>query len=153
MEALTAALAASGPTPDVGEHTQQLLAAIVESRTRRIVSKNLEGVIQSWTQAPSGCSATRLTRSSANPITILLRPQNSTKKLRILSRIRRGEPVEHYETTRRRKDGSLVDISLTVSPVRDASGRVVGASRFARDISERKRARSLGETGGGAGPL
>jgi len=140
MEALTAALAASGPTPDVGEHTQQLLAAIVESSDDAIVSKNLEGVIQSWNAGAErlfGYSADEVIGKS---ITILLPSPKLDEELRILSRIRRGEPVDHYETIRRRKDGSLVDISLTVSPVRDASGRVVGASKIARDISERKRA-------------
>ena len=140
MEALTAALAASAPTLDVGEHTQQLLAAIVESSDDAIVARTSKASFKVGTQAPSGCSATRLTRSSANPSPFCSRPPNSTKNSGFLSRIRRGEPVEHYETTRRRKDGSLVDISLTVSPVRDASGRVVGASKIARDISERKRA-------------
>ena len=112
----------------------------MESSDDAIVSKNLEGVIQSWNAGAErlfGYSADEVIGKS---ITILLPSPKLDEELRILSRIRRGEPVEHYETIRRRKDGSLVDISLTVSPVRDASGRVVGASKIARDISERKRA-------------
>jgi PAS domain S-box-containing protein len=140
MEALTAALAASEATPDVGEHTQPLLAAIVESSDDAIVSKNLEGIIQSWNAGAERLFGYTADEVVGKSITILLPSPNPEEELRILSRIRRGEPVEHYETIRRRKDGSLVDISLTVSPVRDAAGRVVGASKIARNISERKRA-------------
>src|SRR6185312_5348797 len=74
------------------------------------------------------------------PVTILIPAERANEEPEILSRIRRGERVDHYDTVRRRKHGSPVDISLTVSPVRDASGRIVGASKIARDISERKRA-------------
>ena len=74
------------------------------------------------------------------PITVLIPPESHNEEPEILERIRRGERIDHYETVRRRKDGSLVDISLTVSPIRNAAGRIVGASKIARDITERKEA-------------
>src|SRR3546814_2799520 len=74
------------------------------------------------------------------PVTILLPEERLDEEPEILRRIRRGERVEHFETVRRRKDGSLIDMSLTVSPVKDGDGRIIGASKIARDITERRRA-------------
>lgn len=122
------------------EHDTQLLASIVESSDDAIVSKDLNGTITSWNPG-----ATRLFGYSAEEvigksITILIPEDRLNEESTILNRIRCGARIEHYETIRRRKDGSLVEISLTVSPVRDAQGRIMGASKIARDISERRRA-------------
>ena len=97
--------------------------------------------------SPNGSSSKRFRPHEAigKPVTILIPPDRPDEEPRILLRIRRGERIEHYETVRRRKDGSLVDISLTVSPVRDAQGKVVGASKIARDITEHKRTEAFGQ--------
>ena len=122
------------------EQAAEHLASIVESSDDAIVSKDLDGIIRTW-----NCGAERLFGYKAaevigRPITILIPPDLLDEEPGILARIRRGERVDHYETVRRHKDGSLIDISLTVSPMRDAKGAIVGASKIARDITERKRA-------------
>ena len=122
------------------EQAAEHLASIVESSDDAIVSKDLDGIIRTW-----NCGAERLFGYKAaevigRPITILIPPDRLDEEPGILARIRRGEPVDHFETVRRHKDGSLIDISLTVSPTRDAKGAIVGASKIARDITERKRA-------------
>jgi PAS domain S-box-containing protein len=121
------------------ERAAQHLAAIVESSDDAIASKDLNGIIQTWNKGAERLFGYRAEEVVGKPITILIPDNLLDEEPRILARIRRGERVEHFETKRRRKDGSLVAISLTVSPVRDAEGRVVGASKIARDISERKR--------------
>src|SRR6185369_6335631 len=78
-----------------------------------------------------------------HPVTMLMPPERVNEEPGILERIRRGEKIDHYETVRRRKDGVLLDISLTVSPLRNAEGRIVGASKIARNITERKRAEQM----------
>ena len=118
----------------------QRLASIVESSDDAIISKDLNGIITSW-----NCGAERLFGYTSEevigkPITILIPPDRMNEEPEIIGRVRRGERVDHYDTVRRRKDGSLIDISLTVSPLKDADGRIVGASKIARDITERKRA-------------
>jgi PAS domain S-box-containing protein len=115
------------------------LASIVEFSDDAIVSKNLDSIILTWNKG-----AERLFGYSANevigkPVTILMPPERLDEESAILKRIRCDERVEHYETVRCRKDGSLVDISLTVSPIKNAQGKVVGASKIARDITDRKR--------------
>jgi PAS domain S-box-containing protein len=122
------------------EDAAQHLAAIVESSDDAIVSKDLDGIIRTWNKGAERLFGYAADEVVGKPITILIPDDHRDEEPSILRRIRRGERVEHYETVRRRKDGSLVDISLTVSPVRNASGRVVGASKIARDVSERKRA-------------
>jgi PAS domain S-box-containing protein len=112
------------------------LAAIVESSDDAIVSKDLQGIIRSW-----NCGAERIFGYTAEeavgrPISILAAPGRSDEFPDILQRIFRGERIDHYETTRRRKDGRILSVSLTVSPIRDASGVIVGASKIARDITE-----------------
>jgi PAS domain S-box-containing protein len=118
----------------------QRLAAIVENSNDAVISKDVNGIINSWNQGAQrlfGYSAEDVVGKS---ITILIPPDRLDEERTILERIRRGENVEHYETVRRRKDGTVVDISLTVSPVRNAEGKIVGASKVARDITENKRA-------------
>ncbi len=122
------------------------LAAIVESSDDAIVSKNLDGIIASW-----NAGAERLFGYSADevigkPITILIPEDRQNEEPDILARIRKGERVEHFETIRRRKDGSLIDISLTISPVRNDDGDIIGASKIARDITDRKAAELLQST-------
>lgn len=116
------------------------LAAIVESSDDAIISKNLDGVIMTWNAGAERIFGYKAEETVGKPVTILIPPERIDEEPYILSRIRKGEKVDHYETVRRRKDGSLVDISLTVSPIRDGAGRIVGASKISRDISERKRA-------------
>jgi two-component system CheB/CheR fusion protein len=116
------------------------LAAIVESSDDAIVSKRLDGTITSWNPAAERLFGYTAEEVIGRPISILAAPDREDEMPANLDRIRRGEKVERYETVRRRKDGSLVDISLTVSPIRDATGRIVGASKIARDITARKQA-------------
>lgn len=115
------------------------LAAIVESADDAIASKDLQGVIQSWNRGAErlfGYSAAEIIGQS---VLKLIPVGRHNEEPAILERLRRGERVENYETIRCRKDGTLIDVSLTVSPIFDESGRVVGASKIARDISEQKR--------------
>ncbi|WP_265519817.1 PAS domain S-box protein [Nitratireductor luteus] len=116
------------------------LASIVESSQDAIVSKNLDGIITSWNHAAERLFGYTADEVVGRPVTTLFPDELVSEEDRILERLRRGERIEHYETVRKRKDGAEIDISLTVSPVKDAQGRVVGASKIARDVSERKRA-------------
>lgn len=125
--------------PESVEELRQYLASIVESSDDAILSKNLDGIITSWNRGAEllfGYAADEMVGKS---VTGLIPADRQHEEVSILERLRRGERVGHYETVRRRKDGSLVDISLTVSPIRDASGNVVGASKVARDITDRRR--------------
>jgi PAS domain S-box-containing protein len=121
------------------EQASQRLAAIVESSGDAIVSKDLNGVIASWNQGAERLFGYTAEETIGKPVTLLIPPERHDEEQSILERIRRGESIEHFETVRRRKDGSLLDISLTVSPIRDTRGNIVGASKIARDITRRKR--------------
>ena len=121
------------------EQASQRLAAIVESSGDAIVSKDLNGVIASWNQGAERLFGYTAEETIGKSVTLLIPPERHDEEQSILERIRRGESIEHYETVRRRKDGSLLDISLTVSPIRDTKGNIVGASKIARDITRRKR--------------
>jgi PAS domain S-box-containing protein len=125
------------------DETRARLIAIVESSDDAIVSKDLNGVIESWNRGAERVFGYTASEAIGQPITILLPPDRLDEEPGILQRIRRGDRIDHYETVRRRKDGTLIDISLTVSPVRDSTGRIVGASKIARDITERRRAGQL----------
>ena len=114
------------------------LAAIVESSDDAIISKDLNGVISSWNHGAEQLFGYRGSEIIGKPITLLIPPDRQDEEAVILARIRRGERIEHYETVRQCKDGRLVDISLTVSPIRDSEGRIIGASKIARDITRRK---------------
>ena len=118
----------------------QRLAAIVESSDDAIVSKDLNGIITSWNRGAELLFGYRAEEVIGKPITILIPADRIDEEPVIIERVRRGERVDHYDTVRRSKDGSLIDISLTVSPLKDGDGRIVGASKIARDITERKRA-------------
>src|SRR3954469_4856948 len=113
------------------------LASIVETSDDAIISKDLTGVIQTWNASAERLFGYSAAEAIGQPVTMLMPPERVDEEPGILSRIRSGERIDHYETVRRRKDGTLFDISLTVSPMRDRTGRIVGASKIARDISER----------------
>jgi two-component system, chemotaxis family, CheB/CheR fusion protein len=119
------------------------LASIVESSDDAIVSKDLDGIVLTWNRGAERLFGYSSAEVVGKSITILIPSDRRMEEGRILERIRRGERVDHYETVRRHKDGSLVDISLTVSPIKDSAGRIIGASKIARDISERKRREEL----------
>src|SRR5208337_1270414 len=137
----TTGLADIKPAQERGQElAAQRLAAIVESSHDAILSKDLNGIITSWNKGAERLFGYTEEETLGKPVTMLMPPERQNEEPVILARIRRGERVDHYETVRQRKDGSLIDISLTVSPIKDAKGQVVGASKIARDISERKRA-------------
>jgi PAS domain S-box-containing protein len=121
------------------EMSQGHLSAIVESSEDAILSKNLDGIIQSWNKGAERLFGYSAEETIGQPVLMLIPPDRHDEEPDILARIRRGEHVDHFETVRRRKDGSLIDISLTISPVRDAKGNIVGASKIARDISRYRR--------------
>jgi PAS domain S-box-containing protein len=122
------------------EQAVQRLASIVESSNDAIASKDLNGIITSWNKGAQELFGYAAAEVIGEPVTILIPPERQNEEPIILNRIRHGEGVDHYETVRRRKDGTLVDVSLTVSPIKNADGRIIGASKIARDITERKRA-------------
>jgi PAS domain S-box-containing protein len=117
-----------------------LLAAIVDNSDDAIVSKNLDGVITSWNKGAERLFGYTAQEATGQRITLIIPPDHRQEEVTILERLRRGERIQHFETVRMRKDGSRFDISLTISPVKDATGRIVGASKIARDITERKHA-------------
>jgi PAS domain S-box-containing protein len=139
-----AAAAGAGERPAIPhersapEHAAQYLAAIVESSDDAIISKNLDGIIMTWNKGAERIFGYKAEEVIGKPVTILMPPERVNEEPGILARIRRGERVDHYETVRRRKDGTRIDISLTVSPVKDQGGRIIGASKIARDITEHK---------------
>lgn len=122
-----------------GQQAIRRLAAIVEGSEDAIVSKTLDGVITSWNRGAERIFGYTAGEAVGRPITLIIPPELHHQEVEVLGRVRRGQAVEHFETVRVRKDGQRVEISLTVSPVRDEAGRIVGASKIARDISERKR--------------
>lgn len=122
----------------ISDDARQFLAAIVASSEDAIISKDLNGVIVSWNDSAQRLFGYTAEEAIGKPVTILIPEDRYDEEPGILSRIRRGERVEHYETIRRRKDGTLLDISLTISPIRNDAGEVIGASKIARDITSRK---------------
>jgi PAS domain S-box-containing protein len=118
---------------------QRRFASIVESTDDAIYSKTLDGVIESWNPGAEAMYGYRPEEVLGKPISMLVPPDIENDVPAILERVRRGERVEHYETKRRAKDGRTIDVSLTVSPIRDADGKVEGASTIARDVSEHRK--------------
>jgi PAS domain S-box-containing protein len=125
---------------DISDHKRslRLLAEIVNSSDDAIITKDLNGVITSWNPGAERLFGYTSTETIGRHITMLMPPDRHNEEPGILARLRAGERIDHYETVRQRKDGSLIDISLTVSPVKDEDGIVVGASKVARDITERR---------------
>jgi PAS domain S-box-containing protein len=121
-----------------GDEAQYRLAAIVESSEDAIVSKNLDGIITSWNSAAQRIFGFTPDEAVGRSISIIIPPELQDEEKHILSRLRAGERIEHFETIRQTKDGRRRHVWLTISPVRDSSGRVIGASKIARDVTERK---------------
>src|SRR6476659_954284 len=117
------------------------LAALVESADDAIISKTLDGIITSWNKGAERIFGYTPDEVIGKSITILIPEDHEDEEPAILARLKAGERIEHYETIRVRKDGSQVDISLTVSPIIGPGGQIIGASKIARDISESRRAR------------
>jgi PAS domain S-box-containing protein len=128
------------------ERTTSLLAAIVDYSEDAILSKKLNGTITSWNKSAERLFGYTLEEAIGQHITLIVPWERRSEEEGILRRLAEGERVDHFETVRRRKDGTTLDVSLTISPIRDAAGRVIGASNVARDITDRKRSeRALAE--------
>ena len=128
------------------ERITSLLAGIVDSSDDAIISKKLDGTITSWNKSAERLFAYKAEEAVGQHITLIVPWERRTEEEDILRRLAGGERVDHFETERKRKDGATVDVSLTISPIRDAAGRVIGASKMARDITERRHAeRALSE--------
>lgn len=126
--------------PRRAEETRAILAAIVESSDDAIVSKTLDGIIQSWNDGACRLFGYTAEEAIGKSIALIVPPELMDEERTILDRLGRGEPIDHFETQRVAKDGTRREISLTISPIRDRHGRVIGASKVARDIRERRRA-------------
>jgi PAS domain S-box-containing protein len=120
------------------EEARERLAAVVESSDDAIISKTLDGTINAWNRGAEQVFGYAAAEVIGEPMVILMPAERVNEESDILTRIRRGESVEHFETVRVRKDGRRIDVSVTISPIRDSSGVIVGASKIARDITERK---------------
>ena len=137
-------LGMTGIAQDISERKQSeeirsLLAEVVASSDDAIITKTLDGIITSWNRGAQHMFGYTADEVIGQPVTLLIPPEHLDEEPDILQRLRRGIRIEHYETIRRRKDGSLLNVSLSVSPVRDTSGKIVGASKIARDITHQKR--------------
>ncbi|HKP93505.1 MAG TPA: PAS domain S-box protein [Chthoniobacterales bacterium] len=120
-----------------GEEASRRLAAIIESSDDAIITKDLNGIITSWNASAERLFGYKPEEIIGKPILTLIPPDRQHEEPRILERIRRGERIDHYETVRQRKNGELFDISVTVSPLKTRDGRIIGASKIARDITDR----------------
>ena len=125
---------------DASQIAVRRLAAIVESSDDAIVSRDLNGIISSWNKGAERILGFTAEEMVGKPITLLIPPDRQAEEAEILRGIRQGQPIEHFETIRRRKDGRLINVSLTVSPIRNEDGEVIGVSKIARDITESKEA-------------
>jgi len=123
----------------LAEEVNARLSAIVESADDAIISKTLDGVIRSWNAGAERLFGYSASEAIGQSVTLIIPPEKLDEEQLILSRLRRGERIEHYETVRVSKDGQRIDISLTISPIQDLTGRIIGASKVARDITARKR--------------
>src|SRR6185503_1778195 len=118
------------------------LSALIESADDAIISKTLDGIITSWNAGAQRIFGYTADEVIGKPVTILIPEGHRDEEPAILARLRAGQRIEHYETVRMRKDGRLIDISLTVSPIKGPDGKIVGASKIARDITEQRQARA-----------
>src|SRR3954468_19206005 len=123
---------------DVPDLANRHLAKVVESSDDAIVSKDLDGTIRSWNRAAERMFGYTAEEAIGRSIRMIIPADRQSEEDTVLASIRAGEAVAHFETIRQRKDGSLIPISLTVSPIRDDAGKVIGASKIARDVSEHK---------------
>ena len=124
---------------DLRTERESLFSAVVESSNDAIITKLLDGTITGWNGAAERLFGFTAAEAIGKSINIIVPPDRRDEVRNIVERINRGEPIEHYETSRVRKDGSTVDVSLSISPIRSASGKIVGISKAARDITENKR--------------
>jgi PAS domain S-box-containing protein len=122
------------------EEAQLRLGAIVSSSDDAIISKTLQGIITSWNTGAQRIFGYAAEEAVGRPITILIPSDRLDEESQIIERLRRGKSVHHFETVRLRKDGRQIDVSLTISPIKDANGQIIGVSKIARDITDRKRA-------------
>ena len=126
-----------------GEEAAQRLAAVVQSSHDAIATKTLDGIITGWNKSAERIFGYKAKEIVGKSILTVIPKERHPEETAILTRIRRGESIEHYETVRQRKDGRLIDVSLTISPVKDAKGKIVGVSKIARDITKQKKAERL----------
>src|ERR1044072_2275440 len=117
------------------------LSALIESADDAIISKTLDGIITSWNDGAQRIFGYTADEVIGKPVTILIPAAHEDEEPALLARPRAGQRIEHYETIRVRKDGTLIDISLTVSPIKGPNGQIIGASKIARDITEQRQAR------------
>src|SRR5262249_9596436 len=117
---------------------KRLLAAVVDSSDDAIISKRLDGIVISWNKAAERIFGYTADEMIGQPITRLFPEDRLDEEPKIIKRIAHGERVDHFETLRKTKEGRLIDVSLTISPIKDAHGKIIGASKIARDITERK---------------
>ena len=130
------------------ERETGLLSAIVDSSDDAIISKNLDGVITCWNKSAERLFGYTAEEAVGQHITLIVPPERRDEEVQILKQLGRGERIDHFETVRMRKDGVRLELALTISPVKDTAGRIIGASKVARDITERKRAeRAFAEQG------
>jgi PAS domain S-box-containing protein len=140
VEQRTAALEAEIAVRKRVEETRERLAVIVDSSDDAIITKTLEGIITAWNRGAERIFGYTVSEAVGRPMLMLLPPERIEEETDILARIGQGSNVEHFETVRVCKDGTRIDVSVTISPIRDGDGTVVGASKIARDITQRKRA-------------
>lgn len=119
--------------------TARLLAAIVESSNDAIISKSLDGVIQTWNAAAERLFGHTAEQAIGRHISLIIPPERIAEEDKIIARLKEGQRIEHFETERMRSDGQHINVSLTISPIKDAAGNVIGASKIVRDVTERKR--------------
>ena len=136
----SAAIIALGESNRRGAAAQARLAAIVDSSGDAIVSKGLDGIITSWNAGAEQIFGFASHEAVGKPITLIIPPELQQEERQIIARLRRGERVDHFETVRLKKNGSRVPVSLSISPVRNSRGEVIGASKVARDITQSKQA-------------
>ena len=129
--------------PKRSEEMLSHLAAVIEYSDDAIITKTLNGIISSWNPGAQRLFGYTAAEAIGKPVTMLIPDNHLDEEPGILDRLRRGERIDHYETIRRRKDGELINVSLTVSPIKDGTGRIIGASKIARDITRQKRAEEL----------
>lgn len=135
----TAKRPAAAPT----DEARLWLAAIVDSAKDAIVGKDLSGIVTSWNQAAEAMFGYQASEIIGRPITLIVPPERMAEEETILEKLRQGERLSHFETERQRKDGSHIAVSLTISPIRDDAGRIIGISKIARDLSETQRQEGL----------
>jgi PAS domain S-box-containing protein len=129
----------SGTVPPLSDLAATRLAAIVESSDDAIASKDLNGIVQTWNRAAERMFGYTAEEMIGRSIRCIIPPDRQREEDEVLARIRAGKSIDHYETVRMRKDGTLLEVSLSVSPMRAPSGEVIGASKIARDVTEQKR--------------